>query len=229
MTLGTGWEARSDLAALMSAREDRFAASRASSMIEASPVLQISSGLDPSDGANYSGGSSYSADMPLGPSSAGINGMLGANEAPHPAILKEIRNLQRYQKRIDGKPYPNVRNQRAIARGYLTPTDFAAKDNLNQGWNAAAQPGAAPGLMVGAPIKDMDAGGGGLTYAQALNYDPAPLTEHLGSLRGVAAFSAPPQVPGDQTVGPRETKLVVLPMLALGVLIAWMSAASPTR
>jgi hypothetical protein len=223
MTLGSGWEERSDLAALLSAGEDRFAASRASSTIEATPSFQITSGLDPSDGANYSGGSSYSADMPLGPSSAGINGMLGAN-TQHPGVLKLIANAQRYQKRIDGRPYPNVRNQKAIARGYLAPTDFSAKDNLNQGWNAAAQPGAAPGLVVSAPIRDVDAAGGGLTYAQALNYDPAPLTEHLGALRGLGAASVPQQTPGDQSVGARELKLVVLPILLLGGLLAWLAS-----
>jgi hypothetical protein len=222
MTLGTGWEERGDLAALMSAGEDRIVASRASSTITATPALQVSSGIDPSDGANYSGGSSYSADMPLGPSSAGLNGMLGVNETPHPAVLKEIRNLKRYQKRIDGRPYPNVLRQKAVARGYLTPTAFAAKDDINKGWNAASQPGSPPGLMVGVPIKDVDAGGGGLTYAQALNYDPAPLTDHLGSLRSMADV-ATKQVPGDQSVGPREMKLVTLPILMMGAVLAWIA------
>jgi hypothetical protein len=222
MTLGAGWEGQSDLAAMMSAGEDRFVASRASSTIHASPSLQVTSGLDPSDGVNTSGGSSYSPDLPLTPSSAGLTGVLGANETPHPAVLQEIRKLARYEKRMGGKPYPNVLRQRAIAKGYITPTDYAAKGDINKGWNAAAQPGPAPGMRLdaGVPIRDIDPGGGGLTYQQALNYDPAPLTDHLGSLRSMSAVAK--QTSGDQSVGPREMKTVALPLLLLGGLYWWM-------
>jgi len=223
MTLGTNAGTQDDLAALMSASEDRSVASRASSTIHASPSLQVTSGIDPSDGVNAAGGSSYSPDLPLTPSSAGLTGVLGANEAPHPAVLKQIRKLKRYEKRMAGKPYPNVVQQRAIARGYVLPTVRAEKGNINKGWNAAAQPGAAPGLVEGnaLPIKDVDPGGGGLTYAQALLYDPSPMTDHLGSLRSMSDVVQ--QQPGDQTIGPRETKSVVLPVLVLGGILAWFT------
>ncbi len=222
MTLGTNAGTQDDLAALMSASEDRRVASRASSTIHASPSLQITSGIDPSDGVNAAGGSSYSPDLPLTPSSAGLTGVLGVNEVPHPAILKKIRKLKRYEKRMNGKPYPNVLQQRAIARGYVLPTVREEKGNINKGWNAAAQPGAAPGLVEGnaLPIKDVDPGGGGLTYAQALLYDPAPMTDHLGSLRSFADVVQ--QKPGEQTVGPRETNSV-LPVLLLGGFLAWVT------
>lgn len=220
MTLGTGWEGQDDLAAMISAGEDREVASRASSTIHASPSLQVSSSIDPSDGVNQSGGSSYSEHMPLTTSSAGLVGSIGINEAPHPEVLKKIRQMQRYEKRMAGKPYPNVLRQRAIAAGYIAPTARSGKDNISKGWNAAAQPGPPPGYsQTDISIKDVDPGGEGLTYMQALNYDPAPLTDHLGSLRSMDAVT---QKPGDQSVGPRETKTVVLPLLALGALYWWM-------
>lgn len=63
-----------NLAALMSAAEDRMLSNSLTSTFEAGPALLSNGMLDPSDGGNYNGGSSYSDELPLLPSNAGLAG-----------------------------------------------------------------------------------------------------------------------------------------------------------
>lgn len=221
MTLGVGWEEQSDLAALIGASEDRRVAGYASRSIEADPSLMVTTGFDPSDGANYSGGSSFSPDLPLTPSSAGLAGMLGANTGvTQPDVLKQIRKTKSYLKKQFGKPYPNVLNQQAIARGYVTPTAQSGKDSIYKGWNAAAQPGPAPGLVEGTMVvRDLDVGG--LTYAQAMNYAPSPLTEQLGALRSFGELEQEASAPQQQPVSQMKNNMGGILFLALAGLAAY--------
>jgi hypothetical protein len=90
-------------------------------------------------------------------------------------VLTEIQRTQDYIRTQDGMPWP------PLAEDYtLSPTVTSRPGNINKGWNAAAQPGSPPGLD-GCGCRD--ANFGGLTYEQAMNYSPAPLTDNLGSLQ----------------------------------------------
>ena len=222
MTIGVGPEGQDDLAAQMSAQEDRLVAGLSSSMTVASPSLSISTGIDPSDGANYAGGSSYSPDMPLAPSSAGLAGLMGANAGvTHPGVLKQIRKARKYLKKQEGTPYPNVLNQKRIAAGYLAPTDTSFKNNMNKGWNAAAQPGAAPGLLEGGPAGFANIHVGALSWEQAMNYSPAPLTDNLGALRSAGDLMGRDQAAPGLGEGEDNTMLVAGTMVAGGVALWW--------
>lgn len=155
-------------------------------------------GLDPSDGANHSGGSSYSEGMPLDASSAGLAGTLGASD---PEVLTQITKLNKYMKSL-GTPWPNVWHPER-----LQSTVAFRKGNINQGWNAASQPGAAPGLQ--------DLRLGDLTYEEAMNWTPAPLTDNLGALaQGPRNYAEPAHElrPGFGATDLREN---VIPLLVI--------------
>lgn len=93
-------------------------------------------------------------------------------------VLREIHNTNDYLKVQEGLPWPPPDPPYRLER-----TVASAQGNINQGWNAASQPGAAPGLQMRTPaVRNLDAGG--MSYREALNYNPAPLTDNLGSLRG---------------------------------------------
>jgi hypothetical protein len=217
MTFGVQYDDSSDLALMLSAVEDRAVAGRASRSIEANPSLSIGrSSFDPSDGANYAGGSSYTEDLPLSPSMSGLAGLGGANAATHPDILKHIRATKRYQKQQAGKPYPGVTNERSAGRGYLAPTTKSVKNDMSKGWNAASQPAAAPGVLEGMPGSFRDVQIGGMTYAEAFNYSPAPLTEQYGALRGLGAVTAPVGVPN-----PQSSNFAMAMTVLLGGAFAW--------
>ena len=180
MTLGTG-DADRDYEGAAQAIHDRgLAEALSGSNIGAyDNILEVYAGFDPSDGANVGGGSSYSQMMPLGPSSAGLAGLMGVNDpqAQHPQVLKEIAQLKKYMASL-GTPWPTPTKPYT-----LRSTVAALPGNINKGWNAASQPGAAPGMVI------RDVALGSMSWEEALNYTPAPLTDNLGSL--MAAFKEP--------------------------------------
>lgn len=93
-------------------------------------------------------------------------------------VLTEIHNTNDYLQQQYGVPWPTPEPPYRLER-----TVASAQGNINKGWNAAAQPGEAPGMNV--PMQQVrDVRMGGISYAEALNYNPAPLTDNLGSLRG---------------------------------------------
>jgi hypothetical protein len=166
MTLGVGIPGRNFRQPQHSVH-DRGLAQALSGDYGSSTSFELHRGMDPSDGANQSGGSNYSEGMPLSPSSAGLSGVLGASD---PEVLKQIAQLDRYMSKEAGVPWPTPYRSYDATK----PTVSARKSNINKGWNAAAQPGAAPGLQ--------DLRMGALTYAEAMNWTPAPLTDNLGAL-----------------------------------------------
>lgn len=93
-------------------------------------------------------------------------------------VLTEIATINDYMRSL-GTPYPTPWNPDRPA-----PTVAALRSNINQGYNAAAQPGSPPGYgpMNAAPYREVNAGG--MTYTEALNADVPVLTDNLGSLRG---------------------------------------------
>jgi hypothetical protein len=221
MSFGVQYDDSSDLALMLSAVEDRAMAGRASRTIEANPSFTITKGaFDPSDGANHSGGSNFTAEMPLTASMAGLAGLAGANSGAHPAILQKIRELKRYQKQQAGKPYPNVTNERSAGRGYTARTTKAVRGNINKGWNAAAQPASSPGVLEGLQKGFRDVAFGGLSYEEAMNYSPAPLTDQLGALRGGSAFAAVPP-PTDHPGTPGANNFATALAVLLGGAFAW--------
>ncbi len=181
MTLGRGYETGEARALTARASADRLVSNALTGAFEASPALEVNRTIDPSDGANYAGGSSYSPYMPLLPSSAGLVGVVGAGGAQ--GILDKRRRAFRYMKRMVGKPWPSVLRQGPIAAGYIDPTEKERSSSIYEGWNAASQAGAAPGLDGCVGCRFGELGFGGLTYQQAMNYSPAPLTDNLGNLQ----------------------------------------------
>jgi hypothetical protein len=167
MTIGTGYEGPSDLALTLNAAADRQSANAASAMIEASPALQMTTGLDPSDGVNHTGGSSFGPGMPLMPSSAGLVGAINASQ-----VEAGIRDWDGYTAIQNGVPWP------PRAPGYtLEPTVASRRGDIYEGWNAASQPGAAPGMGFA------EINVGAMSYEEAMNWSPAPMTDNLGALR----------------------------------------------
>jgi len=216
MTLGTGLEAQGDLAALMSAAEDRQVALNTSGHIEADPSFQLTVSADPSEGVNFVGGSNYSDDVPLDHSMSGLAGMLGAGtESSDEAraslcsnlgavsglqgIFDLIEQSDRYLLQTAGRPWPSTRQGSAITRGYLAPTDYAKRSSIASGWNAAAQPGSSPGVLSTTPgYRDINVGPG--SYAEAMEYAPSPLAEQAGSLMGFADMAMRNASPGMQKI-----------------------------
>jgi hypothetical protein len=100
-------------------------------------------------------------------------------------VLTEIQNTDQYLRTQDGIPWPTP------TPGYqIEPTVESYPSNINKGWNAAAQPGSPPGLngcSSCGPQGSRDIAFGGMSYEEAMNYSPAPLTEQLGALRGGSA------------------------------------------
>lgn len=214
MTLGAGDNDLSggDLAYLMSAQEDRMLANATSGVLpQASPALEINRQLDPSEGVNYAGGSSYSEGLPLLPSSAGLTGVMGAG-VDHDArearealcgslagadgLFETIGRTDTYLTLMKGKPWPTPLNEGKISAGYIEPTVMSRVSNINQGWNAAAQPGSPPGLNVG--YSDMTIGA--TSWAEAMEYSPSPLADKIGELQGLGAISVGASDPGMRKV-----------------------------
>ena len=77
MTFGASDATDINLAAVLSAGEDRAMLEALSQGFTASPSFDLTHSIDPSDGVNYSGGSSYSPGLPLLPSNAGLAGHSG--------------------------------------------------------------------------------------------------------------------------------------------------------
>jgi len=192
MTLGVTTAQRNQTPA-RSAFADRSLTRATTGTFGVSPSLEISRTEDPSDGANVSGGSSYIEGMPLLPSSAGLAGVLGASDE---GILQKISASDAYLVRMAGKAWPSVETTPRFG-----PTSYAQKSSINKGWNAAAQPGPAPGLS-GCGCQKLPASNGvsgfkevnvgPMSWEEALLYAPAPLTEKLGSLRGLDEIYAEP-------------------------------------
>lgn len=209
-----------------------------------SPSLEVTRTEDPSDGANVSGGSSYVPGMPLLPSSAGLAGVLGASDE---GILQKISASNAYLARMAGKSWPSV----ATPPNFLRPTAYAQRSSINKGWNAAAQPGDAPGLAgcgCSVPLQDRlkalragyaagtaaRAAGNGvaregfsnidvgpMSWEEALLYSPAPLTENIGALRGLDEIYREPQT--DLRPGFGEVSGdTLLPLAAIGGLVWWL-------
>ena len=209
MTLGAGLDlSGGDLAYLMSAQEDRMLADATSGVLpQASPSLEVNRQLDPSDGVNYAGGSSHTPGLPLLPSSVGLTGVMGAgiNQDHREAmeslcgglagangLFETIGKTDTYLMLMNGKPWPTPLRQGPISAGYVTPTVMSRLANINQGWNAAAQPGAAPGLNVGYSDKTL----GPSTWQEAMEYSPSPLLDKIGSLQGLGAIVTGASDPG---------------------------------
>lgn len=207
MTLGTGYEAQSDMALLHSAAVDRRESARSSGTITPNAALEVTTGLDPSDGALHSGGSSFVEGMPLCPSSAGLAGALGASQ-----VMTDIRDWEEYDKRMEGKPWPTPNPKPYYM---LEPTVGAEQGDIFVGWNAASQPGSPPGMGGFAEIN-----AGAMSYEEAMNYSPAPLTENLGSLRD--SFKEPRRAlrPGFGGAGAGGA---LLPLAMIGGLVFWLA------
>ncbi len=211
MTLGVGYAERSDLASQMSAAEDIQVAQANSSIINAHPSLEITSGFDPSDGANYSGGSSYSPSMPLMPSSAGLAGLAGMEQGIPPNVEQGIKKWHKYLHSL-GTPWPTPFKPYG-----LEPTVESYRSSIYEGWNAASQPGAPPGFGFA------EADFGGMTYMEAMEWTPAPLTQALGALGALAPHQeqAFDLRPGFGAVEERQGG-VVLPMLMMAGVAVWI-------
>lgn len=167
MTLGAGYAEQTDLAALLGAAEDRALTNALSGTVSPHASFEVTTGLDPSDGVNYSGGSSYSPALPLAPSSAGLVGVGG--------IETEIRRSEAYLRRQAGRSWPSTETPY-----HLRPTVSSRVSDINEGWNAAAQPGPPPGYD--SVFAESVMGGGGLTYEEAMQWSPAPLTQATTAL-----------------------------------------------
>lgn len=205
MTLGAGNEAQADMALLQSAMEDRHAASAASGTIRPNAALELTTGFDPSDGSLHSGGSSFVDGMPLMPSSAGLAGTVGASE-----VRAGIRQWNRYKKSL-GTPWPTP------AQPYkLEPTVYSEPGSIYEGWNAASQPGSPPGMGGFSEINV-----GAMSYEEAMNYVPSPLTDNLGALR--TDFKEPRRElrPG---FGVAQGASVMLPLALAAGLIYWFAS-----
>lgn len=221
MTLGVGYGGdEMDLASRMSEAEDRRFTNATSSTILPNASLEVTTGFDPSDGVNHSGGSSYSPAMPLGPSSAGLAGLMGMEQ--------EAVQSEAYMKRMAGVSWPTPEIPYT-----LRPTVSAVRSNINKGWNAAAQPGAAPGL--GPMFAEAYFGGSALTYEEAVLWtpEPSPLTQQIGALSAPVAegqrldglnYKEPARElrPGFGAAEERRGGGVVLPMLMMVGFAAWM-------
>jgi hypothetical protein len=207
MTLGAGYEVQSDMALMVSAMEDRPVSTLSSGTITSSAALEVTTGLDPSDGALHSGGSSFVDGMPLMPSSAGLAGAVGASP-----VLTDIQKWERYDKRMGGKPWPTP-NPKPYYK--IEPTVQGEPGNIFVGWNAASQPGSPPGMGGFAEINV-----GAMSYEEAMNYSPAPLTEQLGALRGTFKEPRSELRPGFGAAG---AGAAMLPLLMLGGLIFWLA------
>jgi hypothetical protein len=220
MTLGVTTAQRNQVPT-RNAFEDRHLTRAVTGTFGVSPSLEVSRTIDPSDGANVSGGSSYVPGMPLLPSSSGLAGVLGASDE---GIISKIRASDAYLARMAGKPWPSV----ATDPDFLRPTAYAQRSSINRGWNAAAQPGAAPGLAgCGCKTPPPAAGNGfreinvgPMSWEEALLYSPAPLTDNLGSLRSLDSIYAE----ADQAragLGAVSTG-EMLPLVAIGGLMWWL-------
>lgn len=232
-----------DLAFLMSAQEDRMLANATSGALpQASPALEVNRQLDPSEGVNYAGGSSYSEGMPLLPSSVGLTGVMGAGVnhdereareslcgslAGAAGLFETIGRTDTYLMLMRGTPWPTPLNEGKISAGYVTPTVMSRVSNINKGWNAAAQPGGAPGTQVGYSEKTL----GPTSWAEAMNYSPSPLADKIGSLQGLGAISVKASDPGMRKVlkaasnpGTHSTGEVARELLKQSVKVAALTA-----
>jgi hypothetical protein len=127
-------------------------------------------------------------------------------------VLTEIQTVTNYLNGQAGVPWPPPDSPYRLER-----TVASVPGNINEGWNAAAQQGAAPGMSVEMPpVRDVLVGG--MSYAEALNYAPAPLTDNLGSLRGPYAEPGRELRPGFGATPWQTTKLVV-PALVIGAIL----------
>lgn len=240
MTFGSGVdESGSDLSAYMSAVEDRALAGATSRTILASAPFEINRQLDPSDGVNYAGGSSYSDDMPLPESNlAGVMGAGGigsegqeardalcSNMAGMSGLFETIGRTDTYLALMAGKPWPTPLDQGRVSAGYTFPTVSSRITDINVGWNAAAQPGDAPGTQYGYSDRTL----GPSTWEEALNYAPSPLADKIGQLQGLGELSAVD--PGLRKVlkaagnpGTQNTGKVARELLAQSVKVAKLTA-----
>lgn len=200
MTLGSGLdESGGDLAALMSAFEDRAVAGAASRTILPSASFEVTSGFDPSDGVNASGGSSYTDELPV-PVDSSLTGTIGAGNSTLSAemcgslcsdlsgfsgLLETVGRTDLYLTLMAGKPWPTPFNEGRVSAGAIAPTVMGVKSSINKGWNAASQPGAAPSMMLGFSDKTL----GPSTWEEALNYAPSPLAEKIGALQGLSEIT----------------------------------------
>jgi hypothetical protein len=129
-------------------------------------------------------------------------------------VMTEVQRTNDYLQAQHGLPWPPPEPPYRLER-----TVASTKGNINKGWNAAAQPGSPPGLVPKMPaVRDVSIGG--QSYAEAMNYAPAPLTDNLGSLRGPYLEPASELRPGFAGNESLFRPGVVLPLLGLGLLWA---------